>query len=345
MRILFGIQGTGNGHLGRSFALIQELQRFASVDVLISGTDNELSAPIQVAYRFNGMGFVFGNKGGIDIVKTWQQWNFRQLKRDLASIPIRSYDAVVSDFEPLSLYAAKQAGIPTLGISNQYSYFHPAFDRGRYWDPLGSAVLRHYAPARNRLAYFYESFAPEIYPPYISPALRQLRTDDEGFILVYLPACHHTYIESVTRLFPFHRWKVFSKRLKEPYHTDNASFYPVEAAAFQQALANCSGLVCAAGFGTTSEALHLGKKMLVVPMKGQLEQRFNARWLAGKGVCVLPAFHADQARQIRYWLEDGKALRMAFPDRMPQLAMHIAGLLEPGAVKGLVPNQNPVFPG
>jgi len=331
--------------MGRSFALIQKLQRFASVDVLISGNDCELPAPAEVAYRCNGMGFVFGNKGGIHLANTWKQWNFRQLKRDIAGIPIHSYDAVVSDFEPLSLFSAARAGVPSLGISNQYSYFHPAFRRGRYVDPVGAFVLRHYAPAAQKLAYFYEPFAPEIYPPYIAPALRQLPTDDKGFILVYLPACHHAYIESVIRLFPFHRWKVFSKRLKAPYHTANADFYPVEAGAFQEALAHCSGLVCAAGFGTTSEALHLGKKMLVIPMKAQLEQQFNARWLANKGVTVLPAFHADKARQIRYWLEDGQALRMAFPDATAQLAMDISTRLERGLASGMVPHQNPLSPG
>lgn len=331
--------------MGRSFALIQELQRFASVDVLISGNDCELHAPIDIAFRFNGMGFVFGNKGGIHIPKTWKQWNFKQLKRDIAAIPIRQYDAVVSDFEPLSLYSAARAGIPTLGISNQYAYFHPNFQRGRYFDPIGAAVLQHYAPAQQKLAYFYESFAPEVYTPYIAPALRQMPVDDERFILVYLPACHHSYVESVTRLFPFHRWKVFSKRLKQPYETHNASFSPVEAAAFQRALTRCSGLVCAAGFGTTSEALHLGKKMLVIPMKAQLEQQFNARWLSGKGVSVLPEFHADKARQIRFWLDEGKALRMAFPDVTANLAVEISSRLEKGSTAPVYPHQNPVFPG
>jgi len=345
VRILFGIQGTGNGHMGRSFALIEELQRFASVDVLISGNDCELPAPMDIAYRFNGMGFVFGNKGGIHLAKTWKQWNLRQLKRDIASIPIHQYDAVVSDFEPLSLFSAARAGIPTLGISNQYAYFHPRFQRGRYFDPIGSLVLQHYAPAQQRLSYFYESFAPDVFTPYISPALRQLPVDDEGFILVYLPACHHTYIESVTRLFPFHRWKVFSKRLKVPYHTQNASFFPVEGAAFQRALANCSGLVCAAGFGATTEALHLGKKMLVIPMKAQLEQQFNARWLAGKGVTVLSEFHADKARHIRFWLEEGKALRLTFPDITASLAMEISCRLDSTPANNAVPHQNPIFRG
>lgn len=345
MKILFGIQATGNGHMARSFALIRELQRFASVDVLISGNDCELQAPIPVTYRYNGMGFVFGDKGGIHLSKTWKHWNFRQLRRDIAGIPSHRYDAVVSDFEPLSLLSAARAGIPTLGISNQYAYFHPEFRRGRYFDPIGAAVLQHYAPAQQKLAYFYEPFAPGIHTPYISPALRQLPAADEGFILVYLPACHHSYIESVTRLFPFHRWKVFSKRLKQAYHTHNARFFPVEAAAFQQALVSCSGLVCAAGFGTTSEALHLGKKMLVVPMKAQLEQRFNARWLAGKGIRVLPEFHADKARQIRYWLEEGQAVRMAFPDDTARLAMDISMRLEQGIPSGMFTHQNPLFPG
>ena len=40
--------------------------------------------------------------------------------------------------------------------------------------------------------------------------------------------------------------------------------------------ASCYGIVCAGGFATTSEAIFLGKPMIVVPVEAQIEQQFNA---------------------------------------------------------------------
>ena len=37
MRILYGIQGTGNGHISRALEVLPYLKKKASVDILISG--------------------------------------------------------------------------------------------------------------------------------------------------------------------------------------------------------------------------------------------------------------------------------------------------------------------
>jgi len=310
MKILFGIQATGNGHLQRSAWLINALRNEAEVDILLSGNDCELNTGLDVKYRLNGLGFVFGNNGGISVMKTWNQWNLRQLYRDYKQLEIEKYDAVISDFEPISLFKAGSTGKPSIGISNQYAYFLPEFRRPSVFAPLGNTILRHYAPAKTKLAYFYEPFAENVYSPWIPPAIRNGMVSDDGFILVYLPAYHHRQIEAVTSLFPFHRWKVFGKRIQKAYVTHNAEFLPVNAQHFSQALLACSGLVCAAGFGTTSEALFLGKKMLVVPMKGQVEQQYNAHWLQERGVQVISAFHADLARQIMYWIQNDEHIQL-----------------------------------
>ena len=46
-------------------------------------------------------------------------------------------------------------------------------------------------------------------------------------------------------------------------------------------------MLCGAGFETPAEALFLNKKLLVIPMKTQFEQKCNAQALKEMGVTVV----------------------------------------------------------
>ena len=53
---------------------------------------------------------------------------------------------------------------------------------------------------------------------------------------------------------------------------------------FLNELAKCEGLLCSAGFEAPAEALYLGKKLFVIPIKGQYEQDCNAAALKRLGI-------------------------------------------------------------
>ena len=65
MKILFAIQGTGNGHLSRARDVYPALSKYGDVDVLISGIQAEVDVPFPVKYRMYGMSFIFGKHGGV----------------------------------------------------------------------------------------------------------------------------------------------------------------------------------------------------------------------------------------------------------------------------------------
>ena len=71
MKLLYAIQGTGNGHVSRAIELIPYFKEQADVDILISGIQSDLSLPFEVKYAYKGMSFVFGKKGGIDLLNTY----------------------------------------------------------------------------------------------------------------------------------------------------------------------------------------------------------------------------------------------------------------------------------
>jgi uncharacterized protein (TIGR00661 family) len=79
-------------------------------------------------------------------------------------------------------------------------------------------------------------------------------------------------------------------------------------------MAESNGVVCNAGFGATSEALFLNKKLLVVPMKGQIEQKYNAAMLQSMGVKKIKKFKENKVDEIKDWIENGKNSKVNFPD-------------------------------
>ena len=74
---------------------------------------------------------------------------------------------------------------------------------------------------------------------------------------------------------------------------------------------DCVGVICNAGFELASEALQLGKKILVKPLHLQLEQLSNALALEQLGLgMVMPDL--DEA-SVAFWLRHGEARRVVFP--------------------------------
>ena len=45
MKILYAIQGTGNGHVSRAYEVVPELQKYGKVDLLLSGNQCDIELP------------------------------------------------------------------------------------------------------------------------------------------------------------------------------------------------------------------------------------------------------------------------------------------------------------
>src|ERR1700721_2232953 len=127
MKILYAIQGTGNGHLARAMEIVPILKKRKKcvVDVLISGTESELKLPFEVKYKFSGLSFVFGKRGGIDFWNTYRKMHSLRFLQEIKSLPVEKYDLIISDFEPISSWAAQLAKKLSIGLSNQVATLHP----------------------------------------------------------------------------------------------------------------------------------------------------------------------------------------------------------------------------
>ena len=61
---------------------------------------------------------------------------------------------------------------------------------------------------------------------------------------------------------------------------------PIDNQNFANSLIHCHGIITGAGFETPAESLFLGKKMILVPIKGQYEQLCNAQSLKKFGAQI-----------------------------------------------------------
>jgi hypothetical protein len=212
-RILYAIQGTGNGHLSRALDVVPLLQaRCAQLDVLVSGPPADLPLPFEVRHHAQGMGFLFGKKGGSNFVKTFLQFNSAKFLHEVRHLPVESYDLVISDFEPVSSWACKLRHVPCVALSHQSAVLHPAAPRPDREDPAGRAVLRHYAPSTAQYGFHFRPYAPGIATPVIRQQVRELNPRNEGHYTVYLPAYEEEIlVERLQYLSRVVRWEVFSK--------------------------------------------------------------------------------------------------------------------------------------
>ncbi|MAY85096.1 MAG: glycosyl transferase [Flavobacteriales bacterium] len=323
MKLLYAIQGTGNGHVSRAIELIPYFKEQADVDILISGIQSDLSLPFEVKYAYKGMSFVFGKKGGIDLLNTYMKNHIHRFISEVRSLPVEEYDLIINDFEPISAWAAYFKGLPAVALSNQAATEFPNMKTSINDDIVGKFILNHYAPTTSQYGFHYKPYAPHIFTPIIRKEIRELKTSEEGHITVYLPAYSEEKIIKKLSLIPNTQFQVFSKHSKLEFHEKNIHVRPIAHETFLKSLASCSGLITAAGFGATSEALFLGKKLLVIPQKQQYEQLCNAEALKKLGVKVVKHLRKKHIPKIQNWIESGKAIKMDYPNQSREIVQTI----------------------
>jgi predicted glycosyltransferase len=90
---------------------------------------------------------------------------------------------------------------------------------------------------------------------------------------------------------------------------------------FLKDLKDCSGVISNAGFELASEALQLGKKILVKPLAGQIEQISNALAILNLGIGRVMK-HLD-SRQMAEWLALPPRQSVLYPDTARLLALWV----------------------
>ena len=314
MKILYAIQGTGNGHIARAEEVAPLLTDYGKVDLFVSGAQADIKLSMPVKYKSKGLSFFFGKKGGIDFIKTIKNNSSKRVMREIREFPVEKYDLVINDFEAITAWACHKRDVPCLALSHQYALLSPNVPKPKHFDPIGTWFLHNYAPVSQGVGFHFSSYDQHIFTPVIRESIRKIKPTDHGHYTVYLPAYDDKKLVKLFLKFPEVNWHLFSKHTKKPYHINKLSVYPVNNEAFSISVASSHGVLCGAGFETPAEALYLQKKLLVVPMKNQYEQHFNAASLKQLGVPTIKKVSKKNLSKIEEWISTESRVEVNYPE-------------------------------
>jgi uncharacterized protein (TIGR00661 family) len=303
VKILFAIQGTGNGHLTRAEDVVPILREYGQLDLFVSGAQADVKLPYPIKYKSKGLSFFFGTTGGIDFIKTFKQNSSKEVYKEIKKFPVEKYDLVVNDFEPISAWACRKRDVPCVGLSHQSALLSPNVPKPTNIDPVGEWVLHNYAPTKLNASFHFDAYDSNIFTPVIRKGIRECKNEHGEHYTVYLPAYDDRKLVPLLAKIPHINWQIFSKHAKKPYRVGKLRVYPVNKEAFALSMTTAKGILCGAGFETPAETLYLHKKLMVVPMKSQLEQHYNAAALKMMGVPVIKKLRKKHLNKIVEWID------------------------------------------
>jgi len=311
MKILYGIQTTGNGHLTRSLKIINKLKLLGhEVDILVSGKNYNTIFPFEVKYRFQGFTFYYTSNSKIDYLKTISNLNLLDFIKNI-QLSLKKYDKVISDFEPITAWACKLQNKLCYGISNQCSFTSKKTPRAGK-DFLGENILKWMAPVTIPIGLHYEKYDNFIFKPIISDDVIKTNTLDAGHYTVYLPS--YSLVNLIEELSSLNNiFHIFHSDIKTVYRFKNCVIYPIDKPSFVTSFINSHGIITNAGFQTSSEALYMSKKLMVIPVIGQYEQECNAKALKNMGIMT------GKLEDIEFFLQTDKIEIDKWDDQLDEI--------------------------
>ncbi|MFW7525128.1 MJ1255/VC2487 family glycosyltransferase [Vibrio ostreicida] len=311
MKILYGVQGTGNGHIARARSMSIALKkRDVDVEFLFSGRPQDKYFSMEEFGHYHtrrGLTFIT-EQGKVNYRKTCVRNNLFSFYLEVKQLDLSGYDLIINDFEPVSAWAAKQQGKASISISHQNAFRYSVPLKGAGW--FDKKIIEYFAPAEHHIGLHWYHFDQPILPPIVHTQKEEVEGDD--IVLVYLPFESLEDISDLLLRFSQQRFVCYHPNNIEEEIIDNVHYLPLSFDGFQYHLHRCNGVIANGGFELPSEALTLGKKLLLKPLSGQFEQMSNVATLEELGLAS--CMEILDASIVRSWLDEAQAESVHYPD-------------------------------
>jgi len=300
VRIIYGVQSTGRGHLSRLLGLKPLFDRDGhELLLIISGHDDPPADIVEMlgdvrCERFRGLPMIEDGAGGVSKAATATAFArhlprlFESFQRAHRLISAFAPDFIVSDFDPITGSPFVAPGTFKVGIGNEATLSHPGAVRPAKarFDRLNIQVLRKLFTSGIDvlLGCHFHPLDGSCLPPILRPEALSVVPENRGHVVVY-----HAFrgllapILAYAERHPERPIIIYADTPPPQGGPENVRYEP-DPRRFIEDLATCDAYVGTAGFQTICEAFYLGKKIVVRPIAGQYEQRWNAAQLEMHGM-------------------------------------------------------------
>ncbi len=292
MKILYGINTIGQGHINRSRTVIDQLiEEGNSVDCVFSGPPPPHYAKTLGNRWLHYNGYEFKINGGrFDIPRTvyknirnWLISTPKHLANVTRLVKQENYDLIINDCDPYSSFAGFLLRIPIIALDHQHSIIHPLAER-----PPGNFVqlFDTFFALTWTVPFFWHSIALDFVENPIKyrkgtlfPLVWKSELDDyeisvENHYCVYLP---HLPFKKVVKVFssvPEENFYIYG--LNRSQKKENIKLFPTSRDGFLKCLASCKGVIAHTGFSLSWEVSLFRKPFYSIPLTHHYEQETNA---------------------------------------------------------------------
>jgi uncharacterized protein (TIGR00661 family) len=292
--ILYGVNGEGSGHSTRAKEVLTHLAsqghtlHVASFDRGLQNLRNDFDVTEIYGFRFAYV----NNRVRYKRTIAKNLITVPQASRSLSDLNTLAEEAgidlVITDFEPLTCHIGHKRRLPVISIDNQHCLTNTLVSYPKKYRGDAAAakiVMKLMTPRAN--AYLVISFfeAPIrkrntfLFPPLLRQEILGAKPTEGDHVLVYVtsPA------PALTKLLSTVRCSFIAYGFGREGMEGNITYKMPSLRGFFSDLVSARAIIANSGFSLVTEALHLGKPYLAVPVSHQFEQIFNAYWLEKSG--------------------------------------------------------------
>jgi uncharacterized protein (TIGR00661 family) len=321
--ILYGVNGEGAGHSTRAREVLSHLVarghtvHVASFDRGLRNLSGQFDVTEIYGFRFAYVNNRVRYKRTIakNLITVPQAARSMSRLNDL--VEEWKTDLVITDFEPLTCHVGHKKDLPIISIDNQHCLTNAVVSYPRQYRRDAAAaklVTRLMTPRAD--AYLVISFftAPVkkrntfLFPPLLRQEILDAKPTQADHVLVYVTSPAPALAKLLSSICCTFIAYGFGREGRD----GNILYKKPSLDGFFADLTSAQAIVANSGFSLVSEALHLGKPYLAVPVSHQFEQIFNAYWV-------------DKSGYGAYWEELDKARVESFLYNLPHYREKLAG--------------------
>ncbi len=293
--IIYAVAGEGYGHATRSKPIIDFLRRHHNVNVVAGGKalmylrrffPVSLIASTYLVYRNNSVSTCLTFL--LNLIRA--PLYLLSFLKMLCIMVMRSPDALVTDFEEWSTYAALLTGVPIVSVDNENIITNAKIDLPKHhrWNFAKAWIVTKciipFAHAIVIPSYFFPPLSNDR-AMYINPIIRKeiarRKLTHGEHVLVSQTSSTNKQLLTVLKQFQRQHFVIYG--FPREGKDGNLHFKRFDEQGYFDDLASAKAVIANGGFSLLSESLFLRKPVLSIPVTGQCEQIMNAHALERLG--------------------------------------------------------------